>query len=253
MTPDRSESEREHEHEHEHPVVRDKRRVNADGSVREPGPSWAPAASMPTAPAGAPLADTTSAAASALEAQVTELTDTLQRVKAEYDNYRRRTEKEKQLAGEMATAQVLSLLLPMLDDVERARSHGDLTGAFAAVGDALTTLALKLGLEQYGESGDVFDPQIHDAVMTVAPIVGAEVTVVADAFRRGYRFGGRVLRPAQVAVADPAAPEAAAGGEGPSGTASTSPDADSREQVHPADTPDPTAGGEHTSDPAVQA
>ncbi len=200
--------------EPEQPVVRDKRRFNPDGSVRETDPAGAPtpAAAVPAPPAAAvpPAADP----------EVAELTDTLQRLKAEYDNYRRRTEKEKQAVGDFATAQVLSLLLPMLDDVERARAHGDLTGAFAAVGDALTAVVTKLGLERYGEAGEVFDPQVHDAVMTAAPVAGAETTVVSEAFRPGYRFGGRVLRPAQVAVAEPAPTPAAAPDTGGGGTAS---------------------------------
>ncbi len=176
---------------HEAPVIRDRRRFNPDGSARAVDPSGEPAAAaepegepVPTAAATVPLED-------------------LQRLKAEYDNYRRRTERERELVRDTATAQVLGLLLPVLDDVERARTHGDLTGAFGAVGDALVGVVTKLGLESYGEPGEVFDPQVHDAVMTAEPQPGIEATVAAQVFRPGFRFAGRVLRPAQVAVADP--------------------------------------------------
>jgi molecular chaperone GrpE len=195
--------------EHEQPVVRDRRRVNPDGSVREPDPAGeAPAAS------GGPGADAAVAPAPAgPDPQVVELTETLQRLKAEYDNYRRRTDRDRQAVGEAATAQVLAGLLPVLDDVERARTHGDLTGAFAAVGDALTALVAKLGLESYGTAGEPFDPQVHDAVMNAAPAADTDVTIAAEIFRPGYRYAGRVLRPAQVAVAEPAGPAADAAQE----------------------------------------
>lgn len=207
---------REHQ---EPPIVRDRRRVNPDGSVREPDPS----AASPDVGA-TPVADAAAAMPAQNEdAHVAELTDTLQRLKAEYDNYRKRTERDRQLVVEAATAQVLSQLLPVLDDVERARTHGDLTGAFGAVGEALVAVTTKLGLESYGESGDAFDPQVHDAVLQAAPATDTEVPVAAEVFRTGFRFAGRVLRPAQVAVAEPAGP--APQGEGGDGaTAESSPD-----------------------------
>jgi molecular chaperone GrpE len=207
--------DREHEHQ-EPPVVRDRRRVNPDGSVREPDPSAVSSATV--SPAVVPDSPD-----SPDDLRVVELTETLQRLKAEYDNYRKRTERDRQLIGEAATAQVLTQLLPVLDDVERARAHGDLTGAFGAVGEALLTVVTKLGLESYGESGDVFDPQVHDAVLQAAPATGTDVAVAAEVFRTGFRFAGRVLRPAQVAVAEPAGPESQ--GEGGDGaTAESSPE-----------------------------
>lgn len=206
---------REHQ---EPPVVRDRRRVNPDGSVREPDPSAA-AQDVAATPAG----DATGADAPSEDPRVAELTDTLQRLKAEYDNYRKRTERDRQLVVEAATAQVLTQLLPVLDDIERARAHGDLTGAFGSVGEALVTVTTKLGLESYGESGDAFDPQVHDAVLQAEPVADTDVPVAAEVFRTGFRFAGRVLRPAQVAVAEPAAP--APQGEGGEGaTAESSPE-----------------------------
>jgi len=123
-------------------------------------------------------------------------------LKAEYDNYRRRVERDRKAVAETATAAVLSALLPVLDDIERARSHGDLTGAFGSVGDALVAVSSKLGLESFGQAGDLFDPQLHEAVMAAAPSDVPE-PVAAEIFRPGYRFAGRVLRAAQVTVSEP--------------------------------------------------
>jgi molecular chaperone GrpE len=139
--------------------------------------------------------------------RVAELTADLQRLSAEYANYRKRVERDRVAVVEMATAGLLSGLLPLLDDVERARSHGDLTGAFAAVGEGLESFTAKLGLERYGSSGEPFDPSVHEAVMSAEPDPTATVQVCAMVLQPGYRLsGGRVLRPARVSVAEPAAP-----------------------------------------------
>lgn len=191
-------------------VIRDKRRVDPSGAIREPDPGPEPASSQNTGEAAAPAPD----------ARVAELTDTLQRLKAEYDNYRRRTERDRQSLAEVAAAGLLVQLLPVLDDIERARSHGDLTGAFGAVGDALVGVTTRLGLEAFGAAGEPFDPVVHEAVLA-APEADVEVAIAAEVFRPGYRFAGRVLRPAQVSVAQPAtAVEPASAvepGGGPSG------------------------------------
>jgi len=139
--------------------------------------------------------------------RVAELTADLQRLSAEYANYRKRVERDRVAVVEMATAGLLSGLLPLLDDVERARSHGDLTGAFAAVGEGLESFTAKLGLERYGSAGEPFDPSVHEAVMAADPDPTATVQVCASVFQPGFRLsGGRVLRPARVSVAEPAAP-----------------------------------------------
>jgi len=172
-------------------VVHDKRRLDPDtGAIRDVGSFVKPEA------AGSP-------AASADDIRVAELTETLQRLKAEYDNYRRRAERERQALVEVATGSVLAALLPVLDDIERARAHGDLTGAFGSVGEALIASTVKLGLEAYAQRGESFDPQVHEAVMQAAPADGVDGPVVADVFRPGYRHAGRVLRPAQVSVSEP--------------------------------------------------
>ncbi len=194
-------------------VVRDKRRLDpesgalrtpAEGAPEQPAPAGdAPAAAAPDLPAGAP-AETPD--------RVAELTADLQRLSAEYANYRKRVERDRVAVVEMATAGLLSGLLPVLDDVDRARQHGDLTGGFQAVGEALEALTAKLGLERFGEAGEPFDPSVHEALMQAEPDPSASVAVCAAVFAPGFRMsGGRVLRPARVSVAEPGAqPPAAA-------------------------------------------
>ena len=188
-------------------VVRDKRRLDPEsGTLREP---TAPASSE----AAAPAAEGSSGQDTAPQPdRVAELTADLQRLSAEYANYRKRVERDRVAVVEMATAGLLSGLLPILDDVDRARSHGDLTGGFLAVGEALEALAAKLGLERFGEPGEPFDPSVHEALMQAEADPTASVAVCAAVFAPGYRLsGGRVLRPARVSVAEPAAPAVAEG------------------------------------------
>jgi molecular chaperone GrpE len=149
-------------------------------------------------------------AAAAVPAEVGELRSTLdertadlQRVTAEYANYRKRVERDRMLAAEQAVAMVLAALLPVLDDIDRARDHGDLTGPFASVAEQLTTIAGKLGLTAFGAKGDPFDPKRHEAVAHQTSADVTEPTCI-DVMRRGYLLGERLLRPAMVAVADPA-------------------------------------------------
>jgi molecular chaperone GrpE len=111
------------------------------------------------------------------------------------------------VAGEQATAAVLAALLPVLDDIDRARTHGDLTGAFAAVAEQLSSGLQRLGLAPFGQPGDAFDPVWHEAVMHTESADVTQPTCV-DVMRRGYALGERMIRPAMVAVADPSAPAA---------------------------------------------
>jgi molecular chaperone GrpE len=138
----------------------------------------------------------------ALRADVDERTRDLQRISAEYANYRKRVERDRALVGEQATGAVLAALLPVLDDLDRAREHGDLVGPFGTVAEQLTAALGKFGLTPFGEKGDPFDPTRHEAV---AHLTSAEVTepTCVDIMRRGYLLGERLLRPALVAVADP--------------------------------------------------
>ena len=135
-----------------------------------------------------------------VEAKVSELTSDLQRVHAEYANYRKRVDRDRELVRDMAVAGVLAELLPMLDDIERAREHGELDGAFKSVGEALEATTTKIGLERFGTAGEEFDPMVHEALTSEA-VEGIETPTVMSVYQPGYRFAGRVLRPARVAVA----------------------------------------------------
>jgi molecular chaperone GrpE len=175
-----------------HVVIRDKRRIDpATGEARatDADPTTGPPVAGP---------------ASGVPAQVAELTEDLQRLKAEYDNYRRRVERDRLAVVEMATAALLTQLLPVLDNIDRAREHGDLTGAFAVVGDDLVAITSRLGLERFGEPGEPFDPTIHEALLQHESGEVSEPTAV-EILRPGYRFASRVLRAAQVSVAEPPA------------------------------------------------
>lgn len=186
------------------PVVRDKRRVDPlTGEVRDQSPV-----------AAAPLAEPALAEPEPLEAEVAELeTDLaaerladLQRLQAEYVNYRRRVERDRDVARDAAVAGVLDSLLPVLDDVHLARQHGDLEGGpFAAIADKLEAVLGRHGLSSFGEVGEAFDPSVHEALMhTQAELAqGTTVTTVVQVLQPGYRSGERVLRAARVAVADP--------------------------------------------------
>jgi molecular chaperone GrpE len=141
-----------------------------------------------------------------------ERTRDLQRVQAEYANYRKRADRDRLAAGELAVGRALSELLPVLDDIDRARAHGDLTGALKAVADHLETVFAKLGLVGFGEVGDAFDPAVHEAVMHDESDAVTEPTCTTI-LRRGYQHGERLLRPAMVGVTDPVAPESNAAAE----------------------------------------
>ncbi|MFJ4368352.1 nucleotide exchange factor GrpE [Streptomyces chartreusis] len=131
-----------------------------------------------------------------------ERTMDLQRLQAEYQNYRRRVERDRITVKEIAVASLLTELLPVLDDIGRAREHGELVGGFKSVAESLETVAAKMGLQQFGKEGEPFDPTIHEALMhSYAPDV-TETTCVAI-LQPGYRIGERTIRPARVAVAEP--------------------------------------------------
>ncbi|MFF8031585.1 MULTISPECIES: nucleotide exchange factor GrpE [unclassified Streptomyces] len=131
-----------------------------------------------------------------------ERTADLQRLQAEFQNYRRRVERDRIAVKEIAVANLLTELLPVLDDVGRAREHGELVGGFKSVAESLETIIAKMGLQQFGKEGEPFDPTIHEALMhSYAPDV-TETTCVAI-LQPGYRIGERTIRPARVAVAEP--------------------------------------------------
>jgi molecular chaperone GrpE len=134
--------------------------------------------------------------------EVAVLTSDLQRVQAEYSNYRKRVDRDRITANEITTAIVLSELLPVLDDISRAEEHGELTGGFKAVADQLLTITTKLGLSQFSDVDVPFDPNIHEALMHATSPDVTE-TSVTQVLQPGYKFKERVIRPARVAVTDP--------------------------------------------------
>ena len=138
----------------------------------------------------------------ALRSELDERTRDLQRVSAEYANYRKRVDRDRGAVVEQATGLVISALLPILDDLDRAREHGDLVGPFAVMGEQLNAAMAKFGLTGFGDVGDVFDPTRHEAVAHQTSAEVTEPTCVA-VMRRGYLLGDRLLRAAMVAVADP--------------------------------------------------
>jgi len=132
------------------------------------------------------------------------LTNDLQRLQAEYANYRKRIERDRLVAHEMAIGAVLTELLSLLDAVDLAEQHGEVTGGFKAVADQLNSITSRIGLEKYGSEGEAFDPQIHEALMheTSADVA---VATASKILQPGYKYKERILRPARVSVTDPAA------------------------------------------------
>ncbi|MEV4456705.1 nucleotide exchange factor GrpE [Microbispora sp. NPDC049633] len=199
----------------EEPVIRDNRKIDPEtGKARDsagdateavPGDDGTETA---TAPAGGSATDL-----------LAERTADLQRLQAEFSNYRKRVDRDRIAVREQAVASVLTELLPVLDDIGRARDHGELTGGFAKVSESLEAAVGKLGLTAYGAKGDPFDPTVHEALLHSYSAEVSEPTCV-EILQPGYRVNDRILRAARVAVAEPseeAAPEETAAGSGESG------------------------------------
>lgn len=182
-------------------VVHDRRRIDPDtGDVRSPSADEADGEQAGGRHAAAePPAEPD--AHQELQAQLDERTGDLQRLTAEYANYRKRVERDRESVVASAKAGIVTELLSVLDDVERAAVHGDLTGAFKSVADKLVAVLQRAGLEPFGEHGEPFDPSVHEAVQhdTSPDVSGPTVTAV---LRRGYRFSDRVVRAALVGVTD---------------------------------------------------
>lgn len=135
-----------------------------------------------------------------IEAELAERTEDLQRVTAEYTNYRRRVERDRESVITGAKAEVAAGLLPILDDLEMAEQHGDLTGPLKSMSDKLQSVMASMKVEKFGEEGDEFDPTCHEAVQDTS---SGDDKVLATILRRGYRLGDRVLRNAMVIIGDP--------------------------------------------------
>ncbi len=170
----------------------DQRSGTADGAAR----------SESAGPAPDPAREAADAAAAKAVAMLSERTADLQRLQAEYANYRKRVERDRLAVREQALANVLNELVPVLDDIGRAREHGELTGGFKSVGESLEGIAFKLGLTPFGESGDPFDPTLHEALLHSYSADVTEPTAV-QILQPGYKVGERIIRPARVAVAEP--------------------------------------------------
>lgn len=136
------------------------------------------------------------------EPAVEDYLDDLRRVTAEYANYRKRTEANAELERQRTVGSVVTSLLGVLDDLDRAEQHGDLVegSAFATIAHKVRVALERFGLEGFGAAGDAFDPQVHEAIAQV-PTPGTEAPTVLDVIERGYRIGDVELRPAKVAVA----------------------------------------------------
>ena len=203
------------ENDPQKPVIHDNRKVDPKtGQARHPDQERAAAA----ADSGSgdalsqaedilnsvevPAAESVAQGAPAAEAE--ELRNDLRRLQAEYVNYRKRVERDRAVAGEMAVIGVLNALLPVLDDVDAARQHGDLAdGPFAAIAAKLEAALKTYGLVRIDETGVEFDPTIHEALIQ-QPGTDIEIDTVSQVLRSGYKSGDRVLRAAQVIVAVPA-------------------------------------------------
>jgi molecular chaperone GrpE len=182
---------------------------DSQGFPQEPADVPVDAADHNAAPGAGPAdqAGPGSGAAAAKElehvrVQLAERTGDLQRLQAEYQNYRRRVDRDRVAVREVAVANLLTELLPVLDDIGRAREHGELLGGFKSVGESVETVVAKLGLQQFGKEGEPFDPLVHEALMhSYSPDVTA--TTCVRILQPGYRIGERTIRPARVAVAEP--------------------------------------------------
>jgi molecular chaperone GrpE len=177
--------------EQEPVTVTDKRRIDPDtGEVRTAPPGSTPGGSAAPSPTGSPD-------------KVAELTADLQRVQADFANYRKRAMRDQQAAADRAKANVVGQLLGVLDDLERARRHGDLeSGPMKSVADKLTNAFTGLGLTAFGAEGEDFDPALHEAVQHEGDGGPGSRPVIGTVMRQGYQLGEQVLRHAMVGVVD---------------------------------------------------
>lgn len=211
----------EQQEEQQGPIIRDKRRIDPDTyQVREPQETAAPAAGtenveanegqVPAGGAGTPEPEAVAEPqgpdeTAELKTALAERTADLQRIQAEYVNYKRRVDRDREVVKNVAIEGVLKEFLHVLDDLRSAREHDELTGGFKAVAEEIQRVSTKYGLVQYGEKGDPFDPHIHEALMH-AHAEGITGPTCVEILQPGYRIGDKVLRPARVAVAEPAEP-----------------------------------------------
>ena len=202
VDPERGDSE---ESEPTGPKVTDKRRLDPKtGAVRAKAHVVPEVSAAPDVPG-----DVSSVEGDEIHPDTTlaaDLTRDLQRLQAEYVNYKKRVDRDRELHHHAAVSSVVEALLPVLDDVHLARQHGDLEGGpFAAIADKLEATLAKFGVERFGQPGDAFDPTVHEALMHIEAELaeGTDVTTVVQVLQPGYKMGERLVRAARVAVADP--------------------------------------------------
>jgi molecular chaperone GrpE len=183
--------------EREGPVIRDKRRIDPETGKARESAKPAPEASAPSA-----SPSTEGDEIASLKKQLAERTLDLQRLQAEYSNYRKRVDRDRVAVREQALANVLTELLPVLDDIGRAREHDELNGGFKQVAERLEGTVSKLGLQSFGTPGEPFDPTVHEALIHSYSADVTEPTAV-QILQPGYGIGDRILRPARVSVAEP--------------------------------------------------
>ena len=199
----------EHEHqpstdaefEQRGPTIRDRRRIDPETyEVREPQATAAPPTAG-TQEAASPVSEA-EAEVTELKAALAERISDLQRLQAEYVNYKRRVDRDRDLSRKVTIEGVLKDFLSVLDDVRSAREHEELNGGFKAVAEEIERVTSKYGLETFGEPGDPFNPHIHEALL-IAHAEGIDGPTCVEILQPGYRIGDRILRPARVAVAEP--------------------------------------------------
>lgn len=191
----------------EEPVkITDKRRIDPEtGQLREPAPAASEEVPDPLAAAEA-VVEAAAEEVVSDDIRVAELTVDLQRVTAEYANYRKRVDRDREAVGEMAIVAVLAELMPVLDDIELARKNDDLDGPFKSVAESVEGVVTKLGLEKFGAEGDPFDPAQHEALthsereQAEGDATPPEGPICTQIYQPGYRFKDRIVRPARVAV-----------------------------------------------------
>jgi len=203
----RSKGPEDEAEEQQGPVIRDKRRIDPETfQVREPqqtatAPGPGPADATPPADQSGQATENEEVAK--LKTELAERTADLQRVQAEYVNYKRRVDRDRELVKAVAVENVFRDLLGVFDDIRAAKEHEELTGGFKAVAEEVLRVAGRYGLESYGTKGEPFDPHIHEALMHAPGQEGLEGPTCVEILQPGYKIGDRVLRPARVAVADP--------------------------------------------------
>ncbi|NBX24189.1 MAG: nucleotide exchange factor GrpE [Microbacteriaceae bacterium] len=189
----------------EEPIVRDKRRIDPEtGEVRAEVAGESTDVDSPRADGDELTVDDVAGLEQAADELAAERLADLQRVTAEYANYRKRTEANRELDRERAIADTVRLLLPVLDDVDRAEKHGDLVeGApLTAIAVKLRGVAERLGLTAYAQAGELFDPNIHEAIVQ-QPSDDVTVETILDVAERGYLLGATQVRAAKVVVSVP--------------------------------------------------